>query len=219
MKKPQRTFRKIIFLTVALSCLVLWGCPKAKQTPSDETKMETSETAPAPPRTTPGTPAPAKGPVASELTLLNLAVQKDAQMIQTRLSVLGLYKGPIDGIWGKGSAAGLKAFKEKNALADPDKWDRETQVLLFSETDQASQPSKDTLQESISSGEVLLNPDIPKDARILQTRLAELGLYKGPIDGIWGKGSRAALRAFKEQNSLASPDKWDKETQLYLFHK
>jgi peptidoglycan hydrolase-like protein with peptidoglycan-binding domain len=219
MKKRQRTFQRIIFLTVALSCFVLWGCPKAKQTPSDEIKKETSETAPAPLKNTAEAPEPAKDPIASGLTLLNPAVQKDAQMIQTRLSDLGLYKGPIDGIWGKGSAAGLKAFKEQNALADPDKWDRETQVLLFRETGQASQPSKDTPQELISSGEVLLNPDIPKDARILQTRLAELGLYRGPIDGIWGKGSRAALKAFKEQNSLASSDKWDKETQLYLFHK
>jgi peptidoglycan hydrolase-like protein with peptidoglycan-binding domain len=55
-------------------------------------------------------------------------------MIQTRLAELGLYKGAIDGKWGRGSRAALKAFKEKNALGDPETWDRETQILLFRET-------------------------------------------------------------------------------------
>jgi peptidoglycan hydrolase-like protein with peptidoglycan-binding domain len=52
---------------------------------------------------------------------------------------------------------------------------------------------------------------------MIQIRLAELGLYRGPIDGIWGKGSRAALKALKEKNFLGNPDKWDKETRKLLF--
>jgi peptidoglycan hydrolase-like protein with peptidoglycan-binding domain len=140
-------------------------------------------------------------------------------MIQTRLLELGLYRGPIDGIWGRGSRAGLKAFKEKKSLENPEKWDKETQVLLFGGTGEAGLTSDEPDEESISSGEILLNPGDAKDARIIQKRLAELGLYKGPIDGIWGKGSQAGLKAFKEQNSIGSPDRWNKETQLLLFHK
>ena len=52
---------------------------------------------------------------------------------------------------------------------------------------------------------------------MIQTRLAEMGLYKAAIDGIWGKGSEAALKAFKEKNSLSNPGSWDKETQMLLF--
>jgi Putative peptidoglycan binding domain len=42
-----------------------------------------------------------------------------------------------------------------------------------------------------------------------QNRLIELGFLAGPADGVWGTKSRAALRAFKIANGLASDDKWD----------
>jgi hypothetical protein len=73
------------------------------------------------------------------------------------------------------------------------------------------------IQELISSGSVLLNPDVQFDARLIQIGLQEAGLYKGNIDGLWGRGSRAALKAYKEKNSLANPEQWDKETQILLF--
>jgi peptidoglycan hydrolase-like protein with peptidoglycan-binding domain len=151
--------------------------------------------------------------IASGETFLDLTRPEEAKMIQTRLSELGLYKGPIDGIWGKGSQAALRAFKEQNSLSSPGKWDKETQMLLFREVP----PTSEAMQKLISSGEILLNPGIPHDAKLVQTRLAELGLYKGSIDGKWGKGSQAALKAFKEKNSLKNPDLWDKETQMRLF--
>jgi hypothetical protein len=47
--------------------------------------------------------------------------------------------------------------------------------------------------------------------------LAEVGFYSGPVDGIWGRDSRAALRAFKEKSGLKNPEQWDKETQVHLF--
>jgi peptidoglycan hydrolase-like protein with peptidoglycan-binding domain len=81
-------------------------------------------------------------------------------MIQARLSELGLYKGSIDGIWGKGSQAALRAFKEQNSLSSPGKWDKETQMLLFREVP----PTSEAMQKLISSGEILLNPGIPHDA-------------------------------------------------------
>jgi hypothetical protein len=51
----------------------------------------------------------------------------------------------------------------------------------------------------------------------LPVSLAEVGLYSGPVDGIWGRDSRAALRAFKEKSGLKNPEQWDKETQVRLF--
>ena len=80
-----------------------------------------------------------------------------------------------------------------------------------------AQPSAKALQELISSGSVLLTPDVVFDAKLIQIGLQEAGLYKGNIDGIWGKGSRAALKAYKEKNSLGNPEQWDKETQILLF--
>ena len=227
-----------------LTAFLISGCPK-KQTipPPEEEKKETTEPAPPPkaaqepvkaspapsptppppsPKLTPKPPSPPPSPTAEDTkqksiangeTLLDPAILEDAKMIQARLIKLGLYKGPIDGIWGQGSQAALKAFKEQNSLSSPGRWNKETQMLLFRET--PSTP--ETMQKLVSSGEILLNPAIPQDAKMIQTRLIELGLYKGPIDGIWGKGSQSGLKAFKEKNSLENPDIWDKETQLRLF--
>ncbi|OGP66744.1 MAG: hypothetical protein A2170_02290 [Deltaproteobacteria bacterium RBG_13_53_10] len=156
-------------------------------------------------------------PVSEGITLLNLAVPQDAKTIQTRLAELGFYELPIDGIWGKGSRTALMAFKEKNSLGSSDTWDNETQTLLLRETKLTGHPSSDPGQHPISSGSLLLDPSEPPDAKKIQARLAELGLYQGAIDGIWGKGSRAGLKLFKQEQSLKNPDKWDKETQVLLF--
>jgi peptidoglycan hydrolase-like protein with peptidoglycan-binding domain len=245
--KMNRNGWWMIFLSVILFACLVSGCPKSKEAvaPGKEEMKETPKSVAAPlkseqeptsePASAPATlaaptqpkgphvaekdPSPApeatNDPIASGEVLLNPVVPKDAEKIQRQLADLGLYKAPIDGIWGKGSRAALIAFKQQNALGRSDKWDKETQIALFRE---AGEAPGDT-QESISSGSVLLNPSSSQDARRIQTRLQELGLYKGPIDGIWGKGSQGALKAFKEQSSLADPDKWDKETQMILFIK
>ncbi len=153
----------------------------------------------------------AEDPIATGLVVLNPSVAKDAKIIQGRLADLGLYKAGVDGIWGKGSQVALKKFKEKDSLSNADKWDRETQLALFKKTSQGQDP--------IENGWVLLDPSVPKNAKTIQSRLASLGLYKGSIDGVWGKGSQSALKAFKEKSNLKNPDKWDKETQLLLFKK
>lgn len=54
----------------------------------------------------------------------------------------------------------------------------------------------------------------------IQRALAEAGFYMGPIDGIVGRKTRAAIRAFQEQNGLAvdgkcGPRTWEK-LQPYL---
>jgi Putative peptidoglycan binding domain len=73
--------------------------------------------------------------------------------------------------------------------------------------------------DPIANGSVFLNPSDPQDVQTIQGRLAELGFYSGGIDGIWGKESREALRAFKEKNSLPHPESWDRQTQMFLFRQ
>lgn len=69
----------------------------------------------------------------------------------------------------------------------------------------------------ISTGSIMLNPDRSTDARLIQSRLADLGLYLDRIDGIWGKNSKIALERFKNRHQLPNPDKWDMPTQIKLF--
>jgi peptidoglycan hydrolase-like protein with peptidoglycan-binding domain len=107
------------------------------------------------------------------------------------------------------------AFKEKNKLKNPEQRDKETQVVLLGKGGAPGQPV-DT-SDPLVTGVVFLNPSVSQDAQTIQGRLAELGLYSGAVDGIWAKDARAALRDFKEKNSLPDPEKWDKETQVHLF--
>ncbi|MBI4394902.1 MAG: peptidoglycan-binding protein [Candidatus Omnitrophica bacterium] len=49
----------------------------------------------------------------------------------------------------------------------------------------------------------------------IQKALTEAGFYKGPIDGIIGKKTRAAIRAFQEKNGLkvdgvCGPKTWER---------
>jgi hypothetical protein len=55
-----------------------------------------------------------------------------------------------------------------------------------------------------------------QDARTIQGRLAELGLFSVAAGGIWAKDPRAALSGFKKK-SILKPGKCDKGTQVHLF--
>ena len=63
----------------------------------------------------------------------------------------------------------------------------------------------------------LLDPSSREDARKIQSRLAELGFYTSTIDGIWGKGSRGALTAFKKSKGLPATGDWDMTVQQMLM--
>jgi peptidoglycan hydrolase-like protein with peptidoglycan-binding domain len=61
------------------------------------------------------------------------------------------------------------------------------------------------------------NPLVRQDAIWIQGRLRELGFYSANADGIWGPGSRAALRAFKAKNGLPLDDTWNSPTEVKLL--
>lgn len=65
--------------------------------------------------------------------------------------------------------------------------------------------------------ERLLDTSIHNDAVTIQSRLAELGYYKMKIDGLWGPGSKRALKNFQKANGLESSGEWDMESQRKLL--
>jgi len=192
------------------------AAPTAPGPPPAPPAKPVSPPAPPPPAPAPPPEAP-QDPIATGSVLLNPSAPEDAKTIQSRLAELGFYKMAIDGAWGRGSRAALRAYKEKNGLKKDEQWDKETQIALFGKGAGSVQPV-DT-SDPIASGAVFLNPSDSQDVQTIQGRLAELNFYSGAIDGIWGSESRAALRAFKEKNSLPNPEKWDKETQMLLFRE
>lgn len=60
----------------------------------------------------------------------------------------------------------------------------------------------------------LLNPD---EVRRVQSRLVELGFLKGQADGMWGPGSRSAMRLFNYVNGLGNTDAAETRNITALF--
>lgn len=57
------------------------------------------------------------------------------------------------------------------------------------------------------------------DAQQVQQALAAQGLYRGKIDGIWGKQSRTALMRFRASLGLPATADWNLETQNALLSR
>ena len=55
------------------------------------------------------------------------------------------------------------------------------------------------------------------EVRRLQTRLKELGYYKGSVDGDFGEGTETAVKAFQQQNGLTVDGKAGAYTQEKLY--
>ncbi len=56
-----------------------------------------------------------------------------------------------------------------------------------------------------------------ENAKRVQQRLIDLGFLFGAADGIWGQGSRRALREFRAVNGIGEGDTWDEATEERLL--
>jgi peptidoglycan hydrolase-like protein with peptidoglycan-binding domain len=56
-----------------------------------------------------------------------------------------------------------------------------------------------------------------ENAKRVQQRLIDLGFLFGAADGVWGQGSRRALREFKAANGIGEGDTWDEATEERLL--
>ena len=74
---------------------------------------------------------PAAKAKAASAPLLNLKHKADAKRVQQALAAQGLYKGKIDGVWGKRSKAALSRFRASMALPATAQWDSATQAALL----------------------------------------------------------------------------------------
>ncbi len=145
--------------------------------------------------------------------------------VQTRLKELGYYDGEITGTYDKDTQSAVKAFQKANDLTADGAVGTETKNklnsvdVLPSGVTASPTPSPTptpaptyTIPESTvrsgSSGD---------DAKLVQSRLKELGYYTGKVDGKFGSGSVKALEAFQETNGLEADGIAGKDTYNVLF--
>jgi tetratricopeptide (TPR) repeat protein len=155
-----------------------------------------------------------------ELDLLNLTI---AVRVQKRLLELGFFNSTANGTWGQQSRLALARFKIANNLKRDDMLDSVTAVVLFAPSARRSDFSGQTTGPAHTHGQyksmtgTRLNPLNPDEAVRINTRLRELGFFKGKSLDVWSTASRSALQSFKAARGLAATDTWDSSTELALF--
>ncbi|MBR6667269.1 MAG: peptidoglycan-binding protein [Clostridia bacterium] len=144
-------------------------------------------------------------------------------ILQTALQQLGYYEGELDGIFGKGTLAAVKAFQKDQYMKVDGLAGWATQAKLesltgvtFEETeeDQVEMPEKPktifagdyrTMQFGTSGNRV----------RILQRALLALG-FDVKVDGSYGSTTHAAVKAFQKVVGLTQDGKAGKKTLTKL---
>jgi Peptidase family M23/Putative peptidoglycan binding domain len=113
--------------------------------------------------------------------------------LQVGLQARGLYKGPIDGIDGPGTAKAVRRLQKRARIPVDGVVGRQTRRALghFGRYALGNRPLK--------------RGNTGWDVASLQFRLAEHGFPSGEFDGIFGPHVEAALRRFQEWSTLA-PD-------------
>jgi peptidoglycan hydrolase-like protein with peptidoglycan-binding domain len=109
---------------------------------------------------------------------------------QNRLTQLGFYNGPVDGVWGPSTQVALERFQRSRGLPVDGKLGPATVNALGSDGGGVTQAG-------------LAQPLDPPVVRNIQRRLGQLGFYTGGADGIMGPGTRRAIERFQESRGLA----------------
>ena len=124
----------------------------------------------------------------------------DVLELQTRLTELKYYKGNLSGRYREGTRAAVKAFQKDFELEETGVADIQTQQILYT-----------TLYRPLRYG------SDGEDVKNLQTRLPELGYYKGKISGDYLDATQRAVERFQERNGLEVTGVADPETQQMVF--
>jgi peptidoglycan hydrolase-like protein with peptidoglycan-binding domain len=138
--------------------------------------------------------------------------------LQSRLTAAGCYNGPIDGVFGSLTKAGVIQCQRASGLVEDGIAGPETLARLGS-SGSASLPSTGGEQSatiytssytssnytSSTLNGVLRRGSSGQAVSTLQSRLASLGYYRGVIDGEFGQGTEDALIQFQRDRNL-TPD-------------
>lgn len=163
----------------------------------------------------------------------------DVKKLQQALRILGYYDGRIDGDYGRGTTAAVKAYQKDHKLEADGIAGRGTVKSIFgscasismnpalnssgSSSSSSGNGSKYKTVDSIS--EIGSAPSPTKKGSSgtnvvkLQQALECLGYYNGNIDGDYGEGTVAAVRRFQQKRGLKADGIAGNGTIRVLFGK
>ena len=123
---------------------------------------------------------------------------------QQRLQTLGFYTGPIDGIWGPETQAAVVRYQQTQSRGTAFGGVEPARAIVVA----PSVVAPAVVVPPVAVPAVVAPPTrpvvltVPTDVRTVQTRLRQLTFYGGPIDGVWGGGTQAAMENFQRSRGL-----------------
>jgi len=117
--------------------------------------------------------------------------------LQQDLTTIGLYSGPIDGLYGPDTVAAVTTLQKNAGLPETGFMDPASQKALADELAKANK------QESL-------------EIAAIQGALTSGGYYTGPIDGIWSAEVDAAIQALQADQDQAKTGATDPATLIAL---
>jgi LysM repeat protein len=112
--------------------------------------------------------------------------------VQVALRALGLYRGPIDGVVGPQTVAGVRAAQRRAHLPVTGIADKRTRLSLG------------PLGHPLLGKRIMRAGLFGFDVAVLQFLLTRQGVYDGPLDGYLSVGTDRALRRYQRQVRLAA---------------
>ncbi|MCQ2453557.1 MAG: peptidoglycan-binding protein [Clostridia bacterium] len=137
----------------------------------------------------------------------------EVKQLQERLKELEYYTGVVDGQYGNGTKAAVKAFQEQHKLTADGIAGDKTIALLYSTSAQVFVPTP----TPSPTPALLSNGSNGEEVKTLQERLKVLGYYTGTVDGAFGSGTKAAVKLFQQQNGLEADGMAGQKTLALLY--
>ncbi|MHB1394445.1 MAG: peptidoglycan-binding domain-containing protein [Clostridia bacterium] len=126
--------------------------------------------------------------------------------LQAQLKKLGYFGGKTTGYFGSETKAAVKKFQAKKGIS--------TTGTVGPQTTKALYGSGTSSRNSISKVQSAAAKETLKKA---QTILKKMGVYKGKIDGLYGKLTTAAVKEFQKKYGMKSTGVIEKETETKIL--
>lgn len=156
----------------------------------------------------PVTPPPTTAPTATPQGSLKLgSTGEDVRTVQRKLKELGFYKGSVDGDFGEGTEAAVKAFQKQYGLTVDGKVGPNTLAKLASARQTAKPSASPTPKVTATpayENVYLRLGDSGTAVRRLQERLISLGYLAGSPTGSFDSATESAVIAFQNRHTSYS---------------
>ena len=165
-------------------------------------------------------PAPTPQPGAEKYTeLKNGSEGASVTALQSALAELGyLEEEDVDGTFGAKTEEALKLFQKRSGLAQDGIASQDLQLKLYEDTPKDTRGYRQYVRTVPPvAGAVIREKSKGEPVTKLQTRLKELGYYKGELTGVCDEDTVAAIKLFEGKHGLVADGEMSAADQQVLY--